>query len=485
MRNGAASRESLSPVSDSKKFLQGQWREWDSETTMNFLRNVQADESQKQEMSTVLVREFGTFSVPPDQLLAFLFSNEAWSRVFHWNVSQQQAENFLVYKISQILNQDTLKQTLAVLFRNGYGGALLRKPILIGDMPFDVIMEAVRSATEASGDTNFYTPITEDRLRLALEKKRCFQEKVSETFQNRTFQSFDEVLDVLRERTPEIPTDDYFVGRVKASIRQNAELFGNVFQSPLRVEAVEVVPNIFSPNEYYIRGTIRHEFADITFVYDGSIGLEEVVFHKPVSEGNVSLSALRREPSGMDDFPVGKTVAEWRYRTINGEPIDRWMKNLYPAAVRNPLGTDKTSVVGFLRSGERLVDVLLRDNQMVTNTLHTTHQAIAEPLFACMRAFDATYPPVMGFLTVKKSTVTCEIAGVRYRIAGEKYTSAQGSPFGDSASGHSDFVVTNVDTGEELRFAELLPYLIYQYGFYEGDVPYRIPPEKIQAFFGR
>ena len=44
---------------------------------------------------------------------------------------------------------------------------------------------------------------------------------------------------------------------------------------------------------------------------------------------------------------------------------------------------------------------------------------------------------------------------------------------------------SKVSTGDSFFFAPLCPYLISRYGFYQGDVDYRVEPkEAIDFFYG-
>ena len=58
------------------------------------------------------------------------------------------------------------------------------------------------------------------------------------------------------------------------------------------------------------------------------------------------------------------------------------------------------------------------------------------------------------------------------------------SPFRDGTESGANVVVENLDNGQQLRYALLVPYMIERYGFYEGKgTPYRVDPRQIVEVF--
>ncbi|MGH7139050.1 MAG: hypothetical protein ACREHD_25165 [Pirellulales bacterium] len=62
---------------------------------------------------------------------------------------------------------------------------------------------------------------------------------------------------------------------------------------------------------------------------------------------------------------------------------------------------------------------------------------------------------------------------------------SQRSPFNDGTESGTEAIVENLDSGRQLKFGLLVPYMIERYGFYEGRrTPYRVEPRDVLATFG-
>ena len=132
----------------------------------------------------------------------------------------------------------------------------------------------------------------------------------------------------------------------------------------------------------------------------------------------------------------------------------------------------KLSNLGFLGKDEKLVDVLVMDNELIVDKLGLTHQEIARHLH------------VLGAIGVQREK---ENATGEFLYHGRKFkTSAifargfQESPFQDDTKSNTIVTIVNVDAGKTLPCALLVPHMIERYGFYEGKgTPYRVDPLKI------
>lgn len=75
--------------------------------------------------------------------------------------------------------------------------------------------------------------------------------------------------------------------------------------------------------------------------------------------------------------------------------------------------------------------------------------------------------------------------GRKFKTSGNFWPMGQMSPFSNNFVVHAgDLTVTCVEDGSTLKFSTVHPYLIHGFGFYEGDVRYRIEPQKVIDFFG-
>lgn len=139
------------------------------------------------------------------------------------------------------------------------------------------------------------------------------------------------------------------------------------------------------------------------------------------------------------------------------------------------------SAAGFLSRNENLIDRLLVDNDYV-HAKGLTHAKLAEPL-TIMRTLPATHcqlndpsSPLAGG--------SCLWNGMKFTVEFYPYFGHQESIFNDGLVSSVDVNVINTTTGQVIRYSEILAPYIQQYGFYEGDTPYRLPPEAIIQMFG-
>jgi hypothetical protein len=141
---------------------------------------------------------------------------------------------------------------------------------------------------------------------------------------------------------------------------------------------------------------------------------------------------------------------------------------------------EKCSRTGFLSKNESLIERLLVDNDYV-HSKGLTHAQLAEPLII-MRTLPETHcqrneptEPLLGG--------TCTWNGVNFSVELAAYFGVQESIFNDGLLSNVDVKVINTTTGQTFTYSELLVPYIQDYGFYEGDTPYRLSPESIVQMF--
>lgn len=199
-------------------------------------------------------------------------------------------------------------------------------------------------------------------------------------------------------------------------------------------------------------------------------------------------------------------------KEINGIPIEQIETNMQPGEI---------SFEGFLGENERLIDVLMADFKAVQR-LGVSNQDIG---YAINYLFIATnYPPPPWQLGGRPSSylsdlkhklfdegVVVELYSKRFLVELHTYernpyeTRVQKSPMGDDYEVDAmDIRVIDMDAAQveslkeyndglvsgkipfgkyQRKYANILPYLISQYGFYEGkESPYRHDPEDIVSF---
>ena len=215
------------------------------------------------------------------------------------------------------------------------------------------------------------------------------------------------------------------------------------------------------------------------------------------SDGSIINETLQRELTyeelGINPFPeqqsggfkIGGVISTDTIRQlteINGIPIEELERKMRPVNSTDrylPRHFDEgrnlegggMSQAGFLGRQERLLDVLVQDNDYVLS-LGLTHQDLAKEL---------KYARELYFkLGVREFTYH----GKRYRLKIEASRGIQRSPFNDGTMASSDMEITNFDTGKSLKTSLLVLHMIERYGFYEGHgTPYRVSPEDIIEVF--
>ncbi len=175
------------------------------------------------------------------------------------------------------------------------------------------------------------------------------------------------------------------------------------------------------------------------------------------------------------DFVVGgrnDTALLGTLTQINGRTIAELEVDMRPGAT-----SDVGSEAGFLGPDERLLHVLAADNRYVVDELGLTHQELAKHLHA------------MGTIAYWQSDQNPQAGefiyhGRRFKVSLVITTGTQLSPFRDGTESGSNVVVENLDNGQRLRYALLVPHMIERYGFYEGKAtPYRVDPRQVVEVF--
>jgi len=166
---------------------------------------------------------------------------------------------------------------------------------------------------------------------------------------------------------------------------------------------------------------------------------------------------------GKNDSALVKGLKE-----INGRTIADLEKDMRPGA-KTEVGAEK----GFLGPEEKLVDVLVADNQLVVEELGLTHQRLAKHLHAM---------GAIGFWQEKHKRGGTEFIyqGRRFKVVVVMWKGYQLSPFMDGTRTAADATVQNLDNGKKLGYSLLVPHMIERYGFYEGKgTPYRVDPRQV------
>ena len=182
-----------------------------------------------------------------------------------------------------------------------------------------------------------------------------------------------------------------------------------------------------------------------------------------------------------DIFIVGADNSDEAIRhlsEINSMTIPDIEDRARPCAYSKWLYCSRT---GFLSKSESMIDRLLVDNDYV-HSKGLTHAKLAQPL-VIMRTLPNTHCqmkdpewPLAGG--------NCIWNGMNYTVEFQPYLGCQESIFNDGLRSYVDVKVINNTTGQALTYSEMLVPYIQQYGFYEGDTPYRLSPESIVQMFG-
>lgn len=147
------------------------------------------------------------------------------------------------------------------------------------------------------------------------------------------------------------------------------------------------------------------------------------------------------------------------------------------------------SRIGFLAPGERLADVIARDEKtcaargitprQIADRLETLVGRAARRVLLALRRREQD-DEVQGFLNGEGAGVLLE----GFRITGIQYRGLQECPFEDTTGatcGHfiyssADYCLENIETKREIQFPGLIIHLAREHHFFEGSVEYRLEP---------
>lgn len=189
--------------------------------------------------------------------------------------------------------------------------------------------------------------------------------------------------------------------------------------------------------------------------------------HTRVRKSNGFVVAGRNESSVIEGLEglIGFSIKELERRMY---PDDQTFDQI---AVSGYLGSNPV-FGGFLKEGEKLIPILVADNDSVLSQ-GLTHQDVARPLLF-----------IYNIMYRTRRNPKFIYNGVKFEIRINPWPMGQMSPFSNKLVVPAmDVYVRKVGTDEELMFSTIHPFMIHGFGFYEGDVKYRIEPWKIIDFF--
>lgn len=154
-------------------------------------------------------------------------------------------------------------------------------------------------------------------------------------------------------------------------------------------------------------------------------------------------------------------------KSLNQRPIAALEKEMRPGA---------SSDSGFLGEAESLLEVLVADNDTVTQKLKLSHAQLAKPLL------------VIGYYAAQHAgakPIAVSYGKEDFQVYSSLSRGFQDSPFDDGTKTNATILITNLRTGQKLNYSLLVPHMIERYGFYEGKgTPYRVDPLKIAQVLG-
>lgn len=193
----------------------------------------------------------------------------------------------------------------------------------------------------------------------------------------------------------------------------------------------------------------------------------------PLSENDakeLELSFVTSYTEAESGFIIaGKNASEVirDLKGLNQRPIAALEKEMRPGA---------SSDSGFLGEAESLLEVLVADNDTVTQKLKLSHAQLAKPLL------------VIGYYAAQHAStkpIAVSYGKEVFQVHSSLSRGFQDSPFDDGTKTNATILITNLRTGQKLNYSLLVPHMIERYGFYEGKgTPYRVDPLKIAQVLG-
>lgn len=149
----------------------------------------------------------------------------------------------------------------------------------------------------------------------------------------------------------------------------------------------------------------------------------------------------------------------------------------------------QSSGIGFLTQGERLADIIARDEttcavrgispRQIADRLETLVGRAKRRVLLALRRGERG-DEVEGFMNGRGGGVLLE----GFRITGIQYRGLQACPFEDTTGATcepfiysaSNYCIEHVDTKRQIRFPGLIIHLAREHHFFEGSVTYRLEP---------
>jgi len=192
--------------------------------------------------------------------------------------------------------------------------------------------------------------------------------------------------------------------------------------------------------------------------------LLDTTFYTPVDSS--------KDPGGLMIAGDNDSETIRNCEAINGLSISELEELMRPGQQ-----DERSSQLGFLGKDERLVEILVSDNEFVKSK-GLTHRELAIPVLQiCQHAIAKRGSTAQA--------VEIEHGGVRWRVQLVESKGFQYSPFDDKTKTNIDYAITNLDNKKMLKFSGLVPIMIERYGFYEGHgTPYRVEPADLIDLLG-
>ncbi len=147
-------------------------------------------------------------------------------------------------------------------------------------------------------------------------------------------------------------------------------------------------------------------------------------------------------------------------------------------AIENGMRPGQNSQIGFLGENDNLVEVIQADAQ-VLKKYGITHKQIGDRLKSLTgQAERKWYLNSRAGIYSKPGEDPGVLIGDLFRVHGYGTLGIQECPFGNCGAGSSDYVIKNLKQKIQIKFPSLMPHLIRDHHFFEGNTSYRLDPEK-------
>lgn len=202
---------------------------------------------------------------------------------------------------------------------------------------------------------------------------------------------------------------------------------------------------------------LKEYTADNQLVFRKKTGAE---FAQYQSQGETRVKELFKRYEEVSAITAGASLERFPEQIVS-------IPDEQLALLQVALNPGYAAMSGFKQANENLTDLIRRDAETVAK-LGYTHKRLAEWLAQIIKSAE------------KNPMIT--LNGRRFEVIVKGYMGAQFSPFGDQVGWSRDYIVLDLKSGKRIRFSEGHPYMIGYYGFFEGNVEYRLPPDELIAF---